>query len=183
MAGRRANPLIPVSSCPRTACMSGCCARMFLNAVLLCKTTTRRCWAHSSPPWCLAWPPTCWCWWASCGAATWRGRPLWSAWRTVSPLWRAAAAPCLSGSLATPARHAAGANFAVLAAQAPSVCGRCGLSRCAPWLACHRSLPLPRPAGSAISSIDPVATLAVLAEVEVPPILYNLVFGESVLNE
>ncbi|KAL4436987.1 hypothetical protein ABPG75_004126 [Micractinium tetrahymenae] len=37
--------------------------------------------------------------------------------------------------------------------------------------------------GSAISSIDPVATLAVLADVEVPPILYNLVFGESVLND
>jgi hypothetical protein len=38
-------------------------------------------------------------------------------------------------------------------------------------------------AGSAISSIDPVATLAVLSEVEVPPLLYNLVFGESVLND
>lgn len=38
-------------------------------------------------------------------------------------------------------------------------------------------------AGSAISSIDPVATLAVLADVPVPPLLYNLVFGESVLNE
>eukprot|EP00887_Chlorella_sp_A99_P005897 scaffold1.g5897.t1 len=37
--------------------------------------------------------------------------------------------------------------------------------------------------GSAISSIDPVATLAVLTEVEVPPLLYNLVFGESVLND
>ncbi|GAB4823231.1 hypothetical protein N2152v2_010277 [Parachlorella kessleri] len=37
--------------------------------------------------------------------------------------------------------------------------------------------------GSAISSIDPVATLAVLNEVEVPPLLYNLVFGESVLND
>ncbi|PSC74995.1 sodium hydrogen exchanger 3 [Micractinium conductrix] len=37
--------------------------------------------------------------------------------------------------------------------------------------------------GSAISSIDPVATLAVLAEVDVPPLLYNLVFGESVLND
>lgn len=41
----------------------------------------------------------------------------------------------------------------------------------------------PLPAGAAISSIDPVATLAVLADVEVPPLLYNLVFGESVLNE
>ena len=39
------------------------------------------------------------------------------------------------------------------------------------------------PVGSAISSIDPVATLAVLNEVEVPPLLYNLVFGESVLND
>lgn len=38
-------------------------------------------------------------------------------------------------------------------------------------------------AGSAISSIDPVATLAVLADMDVPPLLYNLVFGESVLNE
>ena len=37
--------------------------------------------------------------------------------------------------------------------------------------------------GSAISSIDPVATLAVLAQADVPPILYNLVFGESVLND
>ncbi|PRW57911.1 sodium hydrogen exchanger variant 1 [Chlorella sorokiniana] len=37
--------------------------------------------------------------------------------------------------------------------------------------------------GSAISSIDPVATLAVLADMDVPPLLYNLVFGESVLND
>lgn len=37
--------------------------------------------------------------------------------------------------------------------------------------------------GAAISSIDPVATLAVLADVEVPPLLFNLVFGESVLND
>ena len=28
-----------------------------------------------------------------------------------------------------------------------------------------------------------MATLAVLAEVEVPPLLFNLVFGESVLND
>lgn len=28
-----------------------------------------------------------------------------------------------------------------------------------------------------------MATLAVLADVEVPPLLYNLVFGESVLND
>ena len=37
--------------------------------------------------------------------------------------------------------------------------------------------------GAAISSIDPVATLAVLATSDAPPILYNLVFGESVLND
>jgi sodium/hydrogen exchanger 8 len=37
--------------------------------------------------------------------------------------------------------------------------------------------------GAAISSIDPVATLAVLAQSDTPPILYNLVFGESVLND
>lgn len=37
--------------------------------------------------------------------------------------------------------------------------------------------------GAAISSIDPVATLAVLAQVDTPPILYNIVFGESVLND
>lgn len=37
--------------------------------------------------------------------------------------------------------------------------------------------------GAAISSIDPVSTLAVLAQTDVPPILYNLVFGESVLND
>lgn len=41
----------------------------------------------------------------------------------------------------------------------------------------------PTSAGSAISSIDPVATLAVLSEADVPPLLYNLVFGESVLND
>ena len=37
--------------------------------------------------------------------------------------------------------------------------------------------------GAAISSIDPVATLAVLAQTDTPPILYNIVFGESVLND
>ena len=37
--------------------------------------------------------------------------------------------------------------------------------------------------GAAISSIDPVATLAVLAATDTPPVLYNLVFGESVLND
>lgn len=50
----------------------------------------------------------------------------------------------------------------------------------------HKSRPThphPPPAGSAISSIDPVATLAVLTDTDVPPMLYNLVFGESVLND
>lgn len=37
--------------------------------------------------------------------------------------------------------------------------------------------------GSAISSIDPVATLAVLQQVDAPPLLYNLAFGESVVND
>ena len=37
--------------------------------------------------------------------------------------------------------------------------------------------------GAAISSIDPVATLAVLAQTDTPPVLYNIVFGESVLND
>mmetsp|Transcript_16912 Transcript_16912/g.47201 ORF Transcript_16912/g.47201 Transcript_16912/m.47201 type:complete len:530 (+) Transcript_16912:41-1630(+) len=37
--------------------------------------------------------------------------------------------------------------------------------------------------GSLISAIDPVATLAVFADIEVPSLLYNLVFGESVLND
>lgn len=37
--------------------------------------------------------------------------------------------------------------------------------------------------GAAISSIDPVATLAVLSQTSTPPLLYNLVFGESVLND
>jgi NhaP-type Na+/H+ or K+/H+ antiporter len=37
--------------------------------------------------------------------------------------------------------------------------------------------------GAAISSIDPVATLAVLAQVETPPLLHFLIFGESVLND
>lgn len=34
-----------------------------------------------------------------------------------------------------------------------------------------------------ISAIDPVATLSVFADLNVPPLLYNLVFGESVLND
>lgn len=37
--------------------------------------------------------------------------------------------------------------------------------------------------GSLISAIDPVATLSVFSDMEAPPLLYNLVFGESVLND
>ncbi|KAL4513618.1 hypothetical protein Ndes2526A_g04953 [Nannochloris sp. 'desiccata'] len=37
--------------------------------------------------------------------------------------------------------------------------------------------------GAAISSIDPVATLAVLSQVDTPPLLHYLIFGESVLND
>ena len=37
--------------------------------------------------------------------------------------------------------------------------------------------------GALISATDPVATLAVFSELDVPPLLYNLVFGESVLND
>ena len=37
--------------------------------------------------------------------------------------------------------------------------------------------------GTLISSTDPVATLSVFADVSAPPLLYNLVFGESVLND
>jgi NhaP-type Na+/H+ or K+/H+ antiporter len=37
--------------------------------------------------------------------------------------------------------------------------------------------------GAAISSIDPVATLAVLSQVDTPPLLHFLIFGESVLND
>lgn len=33
------------------------------------------------------------------------------------------------------------------------------------------------------AAIDPVATLAVFRSVGVPPLLYNLVFGESVIND
>ncbi len=38
-------------------------------------------------------------------------------------------------------------------------------------------------AGALISATDPVATLSVFAELAVPPLLYNIVFGESVLND
>eukprot|EP00210_Caulerpa_lentillifera_P005391 g5153.t1 len=37
--------------------------------------------------------------------------------------------------------------------------------------------------GSLISAIDPVATLSVFSDLDAPPLLYNLVFGESVLND
>ena len=37
--------------------------------------------------------------------------------------------------------------------------------------------------GSLISAIDPVATLAIFNSLDVPPKLYMLVFGESVLND
>eukprot|EP00803_Ostreobium_quekettii_P006541 evm.model.scf_746.3 EVM.evm.TU.scf_746.3 scf_746:56609-64971(+) len=37
--------------------------------------------------------------------------------------------------------------------------------------------------GSLISAIDPVATLSVFQDLGAPPLLYNLVFGESVLND
>ncbi|KAK9915576.1 hypothetical protein WJX75_001018 [Coccomyxa subellipsoidea] len=37
--------------------------------------------------------------------------------------------------------------------------------------------------GALISATDPVATLSVFAELDVPPLLYNIVFGESVLND
>ncbi|CAH1778714.1 unnamed protein product [Owenia fusiformis] len=37
--------------------------------------------------------------------------------------------------------------------------------------------------GSLISAVDPVATLAILNAIDVDPVLYMLVFGESVLND
>ena len=42
-------------------------------------------------------------------------------------------------------------------------------------LSCH--------AGALISATDPVATLSVFSTLDVPPLLYNIVFGESVLND
>ena len=38
-------------------------------------------------------------------------------------------------------------------------------------------------AGALISATDPVATLSVFSTLDVPPLLYNIVFGESVLND
>jgi solute carrier family 9 (sodium/hydrogen exchanger), member 8 len=38
-------------------------------------------------------------------------------------------------------------------------------------------------AGALISATDPVATLSMFSEMDVPPLLYHLVFGESVLND
>ena len=40
-----------------------------------------------------------------------------------------------------------------------------------------------RHAGALISATDPVATLSVFSELSVPPLLYHIVFGESVLND
>lgn len=37
--------------------------------------------------------------------------------------------------------------------------------------------------GSLISAVDPVATLSVFKKNGAPPILFNLIFGESVLND
>jgi sodium/hydrogen exchanger 8 len=37
--------------------------------------------------------------------------------------------------------------------------------------------------GSLISAVDPVATLSVFKKNGAPPLLFNLVFGESVLND
>lgn len=37
--------------------------------------------------------------------------------------------------------------------------------------------------GALLSAIDPVATLLVFKKCKAPPLLFNLVFGESVLND
>ena len=37
--------------------------------------------------------------------------------------------------------------------------------------------------GSLISAVDPVATLAIFNALDMDPVLYMLVFGESILND
>jgi len=37
--------------------------------------------------------------------------------------------------------------------------------------------------GSLVSAVDPVATLAIFNALDIDPILYMLVFGESILND
>ena len=37
--------------------------------------------------------------------------------------------------------------------------------------------------GSLISAVDPVATLAIFKAMDIEPVLYMLVFGESILND
>ena len=37
--------------------------------------------------------------------------------------------------------------------------------------------------GSLVSAVDPVATLAIFNALEIDPVLYMLVFGESILND
>ena len=37
--------------------------------------------------------------------------------------------------------------------------------------------------GSLISAVDPVATLAIFQALDIDPVLYMLVFGESILND
>jgi sodium/hydrogen exchanger 8 len=37
--------------------------------------------------------------------------------------------------------------------------------------------------GSLISAVDPVATLAIFNALDIDPVLYMLVFGESILND
>ena len=37
--------------------------------------------------------------------------------------------------------------------------------------------------GSLVSAVDPVATLAIFNALDIDPVLYMLVFGESILND